>query len=70
MADALAAASTVEVDPKKREATVKAALQAYREQVNIIPLHRQVIPWAMKRGVSIPHSANNWASMDWVTVRP
>jgi peptide/nickel transport system substrate-binding protein len=68
-ADALAAASTIEIDPKKREATVKAALQAYRDQINIIPLHRQVIPWAMRKEVSIPHSANNWASMDWVTIR-
>jgi peptide/nickel transport system substrate-binding protein len=68
-ADALAAASTIEVDPKKREALVKSALQAYREQVNIIPLHRQVIPWAMRKEVSIPHSPNNWASMDWVTIR-
>ena len=66
--DALAASSTIEPDARKREALVKAALQAYRDQVNIIPLHRQVIPWAMKREVSIPHSANNWASMDWVTV--
>lgn len=66
--DALAAASTTETDPKKREALVKAALQSFRDQVNIIPLHRQVIPWAMRKEVSIPHSANNWASMDWVTV--
>jgi peptide/nickel transport system substrate-binding protein len=67
-ADALAAASTVEPDAKKREALVKAALRSYREQVNIIPLHRQVIPWAMRSGVSLPHSPNNWVSMDWVTV--
>ncbi|MDR7334070.1 ABC transporter substrate-binding protein [Roseateles asaccharophilus] len=67
-ADALAAASTIEVDPKKREGLVKAALQAYREQINIIPLHRQVIPWAMRKQISLPHSPNNWASMDWVTV--
>ena len=67
-ADALAAASTVETDPRKREALVKSALQSFREQVNIIPLHRQVIPWAMKREVSIPHSPNNWANMDWVTI--
>jgi len=67
-ADALAAASTVETDPRKREALVKAALQAFREQINIIPLHRQVIPWAMRSHVSLPHSPNNWASMDWVTV--
>ncbi|WP_457394217.1 ABC transporter substrate-binding protein [Roseateles sp. P5_E1] len=68
-ADALAASSTIETDPKKREALVKSALQSYRDQVNIIPLHRQVIPWAMRKEVSIPHSPNNWASMDWVTVR-
>lgn len=68
-ADALAAASTVETDPKKREGLVKAALKSYRDQVNIIPLHRQVIPWAMRKEVSLPHSANNWASMDWVTIR-
>jgi peptide/nickel transport system substrate-binding protein len=66
--DALAAASTVETDLKKRESLVKAALQSFREQVNIIPLHRQVIPWAMRREVSIPHSPNNFASMDWVTI--
>ncbi|MCE4536602.1 ABC transporter substrate-binding protein [Pelomonas sp. P7] len=68
--DALAAASTTETDPVKREALVKAALKSFREQVNIIPLHRQVIPWAMRREVSIPHSPNNWANMDWVTVGP
>lgn len=66
--DALAAASTGETDSKKREVLVKSALQAFREQVNIIPLHRQVIPWAMKREISIPHSPNNWANMDWVTI--
>ncbi len=67
-ADALAAASTVETNPHKREALVKAALQGFRDQVNIIPLHRQVIPWAMRKDVTLPHSPNNWASMDWVTV--
>jgi peptide/nickel transport system substrate-binding protein len=67
-ADAIAAASTIETDPKKREALVKAALQGFREQVNIIPLHRQVIPWAMRKEVSLPHSPNNWANMDRVTV--
>ncbi|MFG6414008.1 ABC transporter substrate-binding protein [Roseateles sp. DC23W] len=67
-ADALAAASTIETDTKKREGLVKAALQAYREQIAIIPLHRQVIPWAMRKEVSLPHSANNMASMDWVTI--
>jgi len=43
-ADALAAASTVEPDPKKREQLIKGALAEYRQQINIIPLHRQIIP--------------------------
>jgi peptide/nickel transport system substrate-binding protein len=68
--DALAAASSIETDPAKRQALVKAALQAYREQVNLIPLHRQVIPWAMKAGVSVPHSPANWLSVDWVKIQP
>ena len=66
--DALAAASSIETDPAKRQPLVKAALQAYREQVNLIPLHRQVIPWAMKAGISVPHSPANWLSVDWVKV--
>ncbi|MEO6281131.1 ABC transporter substrate-binding protein [Roseateles sp.] len=68
--DALAAASSIETHPAKREALVKAALQAYREQVNLIPLHRQVIPWAMKAGITVPHSPANWLSVDWVQVSP
>ena len=69
-ADALAAASTVETDPAKRQALVKGALQGYREQVNLIPLHRQVIPWAMRAGVTAVHSPANWLSVDWVKVAP
>jgi peptide/nickel transport system substrate-binding protein len=68
--DALAAASSIETDPAKRQALVKAALQAYREQVNLIPLHRQVIPWAMKATISVPHSPANWPSIDWVRIAP
>ncbi len=67
-ADALAGASTVESDPKKREQLVKAALAEYRQQINIIPLHRQMIPWAMRANVRVLHSANNWLSVEWVTV--
>jgi peptide/nickel transport system substrate-binding protein len=67
--DALAAASTIESDPTKREQLIKAALTEYRQQINIIPLHRQVIPWAMRANVGAVHMPNNWLSVDWVTVR-
>ena len=69
-ADALAGASSVETDPAKRQALIKGALQSYREQVNLIPLHRQVIPWAMRAGVTAVHSPANWLSVDWMTVAP
>ncbi len=66
--DALAAASSVETDPAKREPLVKAALQAYREQINVIPLHRQVIPWAMRAELTVVHSPANSFSADWAKV--
>lgn len=66
--DALAAASTIETDPKKREQLVKAALAEYRQQINIIPLHRQMIPWAMRSNVRVLHSPNNTLSVKWVTI--
>ncbi|MBV8501684.1 MAG: ABC transporter substrate-binding protein [Paucibacter sp.] len=69
-ADQLAVASALETAPDKRAALVKAALQAYREAINIIPLHRQIIPWAMRQGVTAVHNPGNWLSLDWVTVKP
>jgi peptide/nickel transport system substrate-binding protein len=66
--DALAAQSSVESDPKKREELIKAALREYKEQVNVIPLHRQVIPWAARSNVEVVHLANNWLEWKWVTV--
>ena len=65
----LAAASSVEPDPKKREELVKAALREYTAQAHLIPLHRQVIPWAARRNVDAVHRADNWLEVQWVTVK-
>lgn len=66
--DALAAASSTEGDPKKREELVKAALREYKEGVHVIPLHRQVIPWAARSNVTAVHRADNWLEVQWVTI--
>jgi peptide/nickel transport system substrate-binding protein len=66
--DALAAQSSVEPDPKKREELVKAALREQREQVTTLPLHRQVIPWVARTNVDVVHRADNWLEVAWVTV--
>ena len=67
--DELAIASSQEADPKKREQLIRAALKEHNEQVHHIPLHRQVIPWAARRGVGVVHRPDNWFEWSWVTVR-
>ena len=66
--DGLAAQSSVEADPKKREELVKAALRLYRENVYTLPLHRQVIPWAARSNVTVVPRPDNWFEVQWVTV--
>lgn len=68
--DQLAAASSLEPDPAKRAELVKAAFREHNEQVHHIPLHRQVIPWAMRRNVEAVHRADNWLEWRWITIRP
>ncbi|NKI97375.1 peptide/nickel transport system substrate-binding protein [Rhizobacter sp. SG703] len=67
--DELAAASSKEADPKKREQLIKAALREHNEQVLNIPLHRQVIPWAARSNVEVVHRADNWLEWRWVTIK-
>ena len=65
----LAAASSQEIDPKKREELVKAALREYQSQTHLIPLHRQMIPWAMRTNLDVVPRADNWLEVPWVTKR-
>jgi peptide/nickel transport system substrate-binding protein len=67
--DAMAAASSSEADPRKREDLVKSALREYSSQVHLIPLHRQIIAWAARNSVEATHRSDNWLELSWVTVR-
>jgi peptide/nickel transport system substrate-binding protein len=67
--DELAAASSREPDPKKREALIKAAVKEHNDMVHHIPLHRQFIPWAMRSNVEVVHRADNWLEWAWVTIK-
>lgn len=67
--ESLAMASANETDPRKREELVKAALREYQAQTHLIPLHRQVIPWAARQNVNVVHRADNWLEVPWVTVK-
>jgi len=67
--DQLAAASSQEPDPKKREQLIREALKEHNEQVHHVPLHRQAIPWAVRRNVTVVHRPDNWLEWAWITLR-
>jgi peptide/nickel transport system substrate-binding protein len=67
--DELAAASSREADPKKRERLVKAALKEQKDQVLHLPLHRQVVPWGARQNVDVVHRADNWLEFAWIRIQ-
>lgn len=67
--DELAAKSSVEPDPAKRKELVIAALREYTSQAHVLPLHRQVIPWAARTNVDAVHRADNWLEVNWITIK-
>jgi peptide/nickel transport system substrate-binding protein len=66
--DRLIRASEVELDPARRAALMEQALARVRTQAYVIPLHRQVIPWAVRKGVTVFHRPDNYLEMTWVKV--
>ncbi|MBL8701068.1 MAG: ABC transporter substrate-binding protein [Alphaproteobacteria bacterium] len=57
-----------ELDPAKRNAAIQQALRIYRDDVPHIPVHHQMIPWAMRASVGTVHMANNQLEVKWVKV--
>ena len=66
--DKLIDAARVENDPQKRKKIVADALAEHNAQIHHVPLHRQVIPWAMRQNVRAVHRADNWVETNWVQV--
>ena len=44
------------------------ALAIFAQEFGSLPLHDQVIPWAMQKNINLIHRADNRPVMDWVTV--
>lgn len=65
--DALIQRMKVESGPA-RQATIAEALRLVRTDVPIIPLHHQMIPWAMRSNIAMPHMANNQPYFRWARV--
>jgi peptide/nickel transport system substrate-binding protein len=58
-----------EVDPAKRASLAYVASQVHMADFGHIPLHFQVIPWAMRSNVKAIHRADNRLSVKWVTIQ-
>jgi len=67
--DALVAASSHEPDPARRNDLLRRAYAREAEQIHHIPLYRQVIPWAVRDGVTVVHRPDNRLELGWVTVK-
>jgi peptide/nickel transport system substrate-binding protein len=57
-----------EMDAGRRTSLIHDAFRRVRERVYTIPLHRQVIPWAVRRGVDVVHRADNVLESAWVRI--
>jgi peptide/nickel transport system substrate-binding protein len=66
--DRVIEAVELEMDPTKRRALMLEAFQRARDNVYLIPLHRQVIPWAARANVKVVHRADNVIEPLWVRV--
>jgi peptide/nickel transport system substrate-binding protein len=65
--DALIERAKKETDLNLRTGLLNKALMLQNEEVAHIPLHNQVIPWAMKKHVDVVHRADN--RLDWRLVK-
>jgi peptide/nickel transport system substrate-binding protein len=67
-ADALIDQVKTEIDDGKRNQAMRDAQRIHADDVGHIPLHQQVIPWAMRSNVSVFHRADNRLDMRWARV--
>jgi len=57
--DALIDAAKSETDPSRRDSMLKDALQLTAQNYYYIPIHHQVRPWAMKKGLTTVHKSDD-----------
>ena len=65
--DALIERVKVETDLKVRNELIEKALVLSHEDVAYLPLHNQIIPWAMRKNIQAVHRADN--RIDWRLVK-
>ena len=59
----------MEMDTAKRQALINQAVELVKNEVLVIPLHRQVIPWVSRANVSLIHRSDNKFVPLWVKIQ-
>jgi peptide/nickel transport system substrate-binding protein len=67
--DEMIDALKITTDVKKRDVILKEALEITRDQAYYVPLHHQMRPWAMKKGVTIVYSLDDRPQARFATVK-
>ena len=67
--DAAIARVRAEMDPVKRQAAIVDAFRINAAGTFRVPIHLQVIPWAMRASVSAVHRADNFLEFHWVVMK-
>ncbi|HUN50626.1 MAG TPA: hypothetical protein VMU42_05900, partial [Candidatus Sulfotelmatobacter sp.] len=67
--DQLTDAIAVETDKAKRYQMIDQANELLKEQVPVIPLHQQVVVWAMRKNIDVTPMADNEFPLRLVTVK-
>ncbi len=67
--DELVAKIKVDMNPERRLKEIRDAEAAHNAEINHLPVHRQVIPWATRSNVTAVHRADNQVMPFWVKVQ-
>ncbi|MGD6476244.1 hypothetical protein VWS16_22505, partial [Xanthomonas citri pv. citri] len=59
----------VEMDAAKRDALIADALKLVKDEYYYLPMHHQIRPWAMRKGVETQHRADDRPMPTWTTIK-
>ncbi len=67
--DAIVDQLKTEIDTTKRTTLTREALMLHQADVGHIPLHHQIIPWAMRKNVTVVHRPDNRVNAKWAIIQ-
>jgi len=67
--DTLTQKAKTEMNAEARLVFIQEALLSHNAEINHLPLHRQVIPWASRSNITVVHRADNFVTPYWIKMQ-